>query len=103
MNFVLIFIHFSELYRYAEPNETLTFAYHDCGKSIALNKINRQFSPYLYPFIIEHCILYVGVWFNMYSNINNCPNKNILIEKHEHQRNGETGNVVHDFNFFEVV
>lgn len=58
-----------------ELNETFEFAYNDCGKSNALNAIHRQFAPYLYPFVIEYCILVVGIWWKIYANINQCPRK----------------------------
>lgn len=40
-----------------------------------LNTIYRHFAPYLYPFIIEFCILIVGIFYMMWSNINHCPKK----------------------------
>lgn len=54
-------------------NETFEFVYNDCGKSDALNAVQRQFAPYLYPFVIEYCILVVGIWCEIYANIKNCP------------------------------
>lgn len=51
--------------------------YDDCGKSNALNAIHRQFAPYLYPFVIEYCILVVGVCCKIYENIDHCPRKSI--------------------------
>lgn len=59
------------------PNETFEFVYNDCGKSNALNAIHRQFAPYLYPFVIEYCILVVGVCCKIYENIDHCPRKTI--------------------------
>lgn len=47
----------------------------DCAKFNALNTIHQRFSPYLYPFIIEYCILVVGIWYMMWANINRCPRK----------------------------
>lgn len=58
-------------------NETFEFVYDDCGKSNALNAIHRQFAPYLYPFVIEYCILVVGVCCKIYENIDHCPRKSI--------------------------
>lgn len=40
-----------------------------------LNTIYRNFAPYLYPFIIEYCILIVGIFYMMWANINHCPKK----------------------------
>lgn len=37
-----------------------------------MNSIHRQFAPYLYPFIIEYCILVVAIWYKIYENINRC-------------------------------
>lgn len=57
-------------------NDTLMMEYNDCGQhNTSLNTIHRQFSPYLYPFIIEYCILIVGIWYMMWANINHCPRK----------------------------
>lgn len=63
--------------RIARENETFEFVYNDCGKSNALNAVHRQFAPYLYPFVIEYCILVVGIWCKIYANINHCPRKNV--------------------------
>ncbi|XP_031634148.1 proton channel OtopLc-like [Contarinia nasturtii] len=63
------------MFRVARPNETFEFVYNDCGKSNALNAVHRQFAPYLYPFVIEYCILIVGIWCKIYANINHCPRK----------------------------
>lgn len=56
-------------------NDTLIMEYNDCHHNTSLNTIHRQFSPYLYPFIIEYCILVVGIWYMMWANINHCPKK----------------------------
>lgn len=56
-------------------NETFDFVYNDCGKSNALNAINRQFAPYLYPFVIEYCILVVATCCKVYENIGHCKRK----------------------------
>lgn len=88
--YYFVFI-FTDLYRLAEPNATLTFVYHDCGKSTALNNVNREYSPYLFPFIIENCILGVGIWFNIYLNINQCPHKKLLFHHQEEKNDGKTG------------
>lgn len=63
--------------RTIKPNETFEFVYNDCGKSKALNAIHRQFAPYLYPFVIEYCILVVGICCKIYENINHCPRERI--------------------------
>lgn len=77
LNFLSTEIYFphSTAARVTELNETFEFAYNDCGKSNALNAIHRQFAPYLYPFVIEYCILVVGIWFKICANINQCPRK----------------------------
>lgn len=60
----------------SEINDTFVLIYNDCGQhNTSLNTIHRQFSPYLYPFIIEYCILIVGIWYMMYANINKCTRK----------------------------
>lgn len=61
--------------RVAQPNETFDFVYNDCGKTDLLNSMNHQFEPYLYPFVIEYCILLVGFWCKIYGNMNHCPRK----------------------------
>lgn len=59
--------------KFSDRNDTL---FNDnCAKYNALNTIHRQFSPYLYPFIIEYCILIVGIWYMMWANISRCPRK----------------------------
>lgn len=40
-----------------------------------MNTIRRTFSPYLYPFVIEFCILIVGIFYMMWAHINHCPKK----------------------------
>lgn len=60
--------------------ETIT---NDCPGPEALNVIYRNFSPYLYPFIIEFCILMVGIFYMMYANINKCPRR-LSAPGHEH-------------------
>lgn len=67
--------HSTGMIQIAQPNDTFEFAYNDCGKSNALNSVHRQFAPYLYPFVIEYCILNVGIWCKIYANINQCPLK----------------------------
>lgn len=47
----------------------------ECPGSADLNTIYRNFAPYLYPFIIEFCILIVGIFYMMWANINHCPKK----------------------------
>lgn len=46
-----------------------------CQGPYTLNYIHRNISPYLYPFIIEFCILIVGIWYMIWANINHCPKK----------------------------
>lgn len=72
-------------------NDTLILEYNDCGQhNTSLNTIHRQFSPYLYPFIIEYCILVVGIWYMMWANINHCPKKLAGLEHGD----GEVGHAV---------
>lgn len=47
----------------------------DCPGPEELNLIYRYIEPYLYPFVVEFCILTVGIYYMMWSNINNCINK----------------------------
>lgn len=61
-------------------NNTFDFVYNDCGKSNALNSINRQFAPYLYPFVIEYCILVVAICCKVYENIGRCTEKQQSLE-----------------------
>ncbi|XP_055296860.1 proton channel OtopLc-like isoform X2 [Sitodiplosis mosellana] len=67
----------SAMFRVAQPNESFDFVYNDCGKSNALNAVHRQFAPYLYPFVIEYCILLVGIWCKIYLSMNQCPRKTV--------------------------
>lgn len=69
--------------RVTQPNETFEFVYNDCGKSNALNAVHREFAPYLYPFVIEYCILVVGIWCKIYANINHCPEKTVKCDDTE--------------------
>lgn len=46
-----------------------------CPGPDALNTVFQNFSPYLYPFIIEFCILMAGIFYMMWSNISKCPRK----------------------------
>lgn len=54
-----------------------------CPGPEALNVIYRNFSPYLYPFIIEFCILISGIFYMIYANINKCPRR-LSAPGHEH-------------------
>lgn len=60
----------------------------ECGGFNTLNTIHRTFSPYLYPFIIEYCILIVGIWYMMWANISHCPRK--IAAAHEHKHDSDT-------------
>lgn len=65
-------------YIYSHNSETnASTSPFNCDKYNALNTIHRQFSPYLYPFIIEYCILIVGIWYMIWANINQCPRKTL--------------------------
>lgn len=55
----------------------------ECRGYNTLNTIHQQFSPYLYPFIIEFCILIVGIWYMIWANINKCPKKIAAHDKHD--------------------
>lgn len=67
----------AEPFRSVQSNDSFEFVYNDCGKSIALNAVHHKFAPYLYPFVIEYCILIVGIYCNIYANINQCPRKKL--------------------------
>lgn len=47
----------------------------ECPGPEDLNTIYRNFAPYLYPFIIEFCILIVGIFYMVWAHINHCPKK----------------------------
>lgn len=55
-------------------DKTARFAF-DCPGHGDLNTIYRNFAPYLYPFIIEFCILIVGIFYMIWANISRCPKK----------------------------
>lgn len=60
----------------AEINEeNIDMEDHLCHRPDVLNFIHRNISPYLYPFIIEFCILIVGIFYMMWANISHCPRK----------------------------
>jgi Otopetrin len=59
----------------------------ECPGPEDLNTIYRNFAPYLYPFIIEFCILIVGIFYMIWSNINHCPKK-LASAKHAHDSHG---------------
>lgn len=63
-----------------KSNKTFDFVYNDCGKSNGLNAINRQFAPYLYPFVIEYCILVVAICCKLYENVGHCTEKQPALE-----------------------
>lgn len=50
-----------------------------------------MFSPYLYPFVIEFCILIVGIFYMMWANINQCPKKKAEAHSHGHGGHGHGG------------
>lgn len=47
-----------------------------CPTAETLDTVFKSFSPYLYPFVIEFCILMAGIFYMMWANINKCPNHN---------------------------
>lgn len=55
---------------------------HKCRRPDVLNFIHRHISPYLYPFIIEFCILIVGIFYMMWANISHCPRKYSALGHH---------------------
>lgn len=59
-----------------------------------LNVIYRNFSPYLYPFVIEFNILIVGIFYIIYMNINKCPKK-LSASGHGHDAHGHHDNHAH--------
>lgn len=59
-----------------------------CPGNEDLNLIFRTFSPYLYPFIIEFCILIVGIFYMLWSNISRCPKK-LSASGHGHEEHNE--------------
>lgn len=63
----------------------------DCPGPDDLNTIYRNIAPYLYPFIIEFCILIVGIFYMIWANINHCPKK-LSASGHGHgSHNGSHG------------
>lgn len=61
----------------------------DCPGPEDLNTIYRNFAPYLYPFIIEFCILIVGIFYMIWANINHCPKK-LSAGGHDHTNHQHT-------------
>ncbi|CRK99967.1 CLUMA_CG013262, isoform A [Clunio marinus] len=59
----------------------------ECPGPEDLNTIYRNFAPYLYPFIIEFCILIVGIFYMIWANINHCPKK-LSASGHDHGGHG---------------
>lgn len=72
----------------------------DCPGQEDLNTIYRNFAPYLYPFIIEFCILIVGIFYMIWANINHCPKK-LSASGHGHDNHGspQHGNSLETNNF----
>uniref|UniRef100_A0A1B0DEM1 Otopetrin n=1 Tax=Phlebotomus papatasi TaxID=29031 RepID=A0A1B0DEM1_PHLPP len=54
-----------------------------CPGPEELNSIFRTFSPYLYPFVIEFCILIAGIYYIIWANISQCPKKHSASGHHE--------------------
>ncbi|KAG5667274.1 hypothetical protein PVAND_015261 [Polypedilum vanderplanki] len=50
----------------------------DCPGPLEIKQLYRNLEPYLYPFIIEYCILSVGIFYMIWSNINKCPKREFL-------------------------
>ncbi|XP_059616510.1 proton channel OtopLc-like [Phlebotomus argentipes] len=86
-----------------------------CPGPEELNNIFRNFSPYLYPFVIEFCILIAGIYYIIWANISQCPKKHSAAghhdDPHDHHDQKHMGNgaddsvstydhcVNHDINF----
>lgn len=70
--------------RIARDIEEDTGVQHVCTRPDVLNFIHRNISPYLYPFIIEFCILIVGIFYMMWANISHCPRKYSAMGHHGH-------------------
>ncbi|XP_070501708.1 proton channel OtopLc-like isoform X2 [Chironomus tepperi] len=71
------------------------YADDECPGSTDLNSIRRMFSPYLYPFVIEFCILIVGIFYMMWANINQCPKKKAEAHAHGHGHGHGHGGSAH--------
>lgn len=78
------------------PSELFTV---DCPGPEDLNTIYRNFAPYLYPFIIEFCILIVGIFYMVWANVNHCPKK-LSASGHGHGAHGSANNHHNDSNPF---
>lgn len=61
--------------RMTKMDESIELFTIECPGPDDLNTIYRNFAPYLYPFIIEFCILIVGIFYMIWANINHCPKK----------------------------
>ncbi|XP_055685215.1 proton channel OtopLc-like isoform X2 [Lutzomyia longipalpis] len=73
----------------AEGNHTHLISIQDaieCPAPEELNSIFRNFSPYLYPFVIEFCILIAGIYYIIWANISKCPKKH-SVAGHSHDPN----------------
>lgn len=70
----------------------------ECPGQEDLNLIYRNFAPYLYPFIIEFCILIVGIFYMMWANISHCPKKHSA-SGHGHHESTPTHNHHMESNF----
>lgn len=68
---------------FPETSRMETVNTNECPGPETLNVIYRNFSPYLYPFIIEFCILISGIFYMIYANINKCPRR-LSAPGHEH-------------------
>jgi hypothetical protein len=55
----------------------------DCAVQEDVQRIYRNLEPYLYPFIIEFCILSVGIYYMMWSNISKCPKRHFYKTRRE--------------------
>lgn len=78
----------------AEEYENITIN-GECRGPDAMNYIHRNISPYLYPFVIEYCILIVGIFYMIWGNISHCPKKFSALGHHGH------GHGAHDNGTFE--
>jgi ABC-type nickel/cobalt efflux system permease component RcnA len=68
-----------------------------CPDADDFHTVRRMFSPYLYPFVIEFCILIVGIFYMMWANINHCPKK-LSAHGHGHGHSGSNHHDNHNHN-----
>lgn len=67
-----------------------------CEGPDSMNFIHENISPYLYPFVIEFCILIVGIFYMMWGNISHCPKKYSALGHDHGHGSGHHDNVAFD-------